>query len=392
MTATQGNTTKQRKMAAGQDKAQTGGRSALRALRLGLARAARDVFGMPLSVIGATQTRAAQEALPAHLSDERLLILLDGPDRAIGVASLDRACLAALIQQQTMGMVTGTEPVERPYTGTDASLAAPLIDAVLERAANLSDSIADKQCLTGFRFGARADSVRALMLAVEAERFRIFDLTVEFDGGPGQGALCLVLPEPVKGAQEDAGAIAGRGVRMGRAVGNARADLTVVIGRLQVSLSELTQMRLDDVLPLQEPLIDRADLVGINGQKIATARLGQAGGLRAVRLNETAMGRHRQRTDGDFEPNALTPPPEAETGVTLDMPTAPGVPAVWEDQNSDAPAPMAGFPTLEDSDDDALDPLGDLSPDAAAKEISALAGLTLDGAEDVDPSWPKEDV
>ena len=52
-----------RKVAAGRDDPKIEGRTALRALRLGLARAARDEFGLPIAIIGATQARAGQEQL-----------------------------------------------------------------------------------------------------------------------------------------------------------------------------------------------------------------------------------------------------------------------------------------------------------------------------------------
>ena len=71
MAAAERNSAIQRKMAAGQEGTQPGGRPALRALRLGLARAARDLFELPLAVIGATQARLGQSALEGHLDGDR---------------------------------------------------------------------------------------------------------------------------------------------------------------------------------------------------------------------------------------------------------------------------------------------------------------------------------
>ena len=211
-----------------------------------LARAARDALNLPVSVIGITQARMTQAALVGHVDGDRLLMLLDGEAAGAGVLSADRSCLAALIQQQTMGQVTAADPGDRPFTATDAAMVAPLADAMLARAAELSEAAADRQALGGLRFGARVADVRAMQLALDAERFRVFDLTLDFAGGVRQGALCLALPI----AEEVAGASAPPADpdRMARVAGAARAELRVVIGQLQLSLADLSGMRPGDVL------------------------------------------------------------------------------------------------------------------------------------------------
>ena len=372
-------TTLKRKMAAGQGEAPSGGRSMLRALRLALARAGRDVFGLPLAVIGARQGRAIQETLARYLDDNRLLMLLDGPDRAIGAASVDRSCLAALIQRQTMGTVTGMEPVERGFTGTDAALVAPLIDATIKRATVRADLAADRHCISGFRFGARVSDVRALLLALEAERCRVFDLTAEFAGGKSQGTVCLVFPElipiPTVGSSDGSG-------RMERAIAKARADLMAVVGHLRLPLAELSHLRVGDVLPLTIPHLDRADLVSIDGRSVVSARLGQAGGMRALRLNEIGVAEARSERKPDFRPNS--PVGEAHDAVTLDLTALPDMPdlPVWEDDEASRETiNMDGFPLLDNADDGSTE-VDAIDPRAAAVEISSLAGIPAEGDSD----------
>lgn len=383
MEPTDATSTKQRKLAAGQDDAPGQGRSALRALRLGFARAARDVFELPCAVIGATQARIAQDALPEALGEDRMLILIDGPDRAIGVATLDHACLAAIIQQQTMCQVTGGEVAERPFTATDAAMVAPLIDGTIQRAAALSEIVADSDCLTGFRFGAKAEDMRTIVLAVEAKRFRTFDLTIDFDNGKLQGRMTLALPEaPTDTAEEDAAKAESR-ARMQRAVGGAQADMMAVIGHLRLPLAKLGQMQEGDLLPLVHDKLNQADLVAIDGRKVATVRLGQSGGWRAVRF----AAPNRMDADGpsggqEFKSHALAAPempaPAADVQMTdpvdmpapIDMPTAIDMPAAPPE------AAAMGFPAIEEDSEMALP---QMSPEDAAAEISELAGLTLGG-------------
>lgn len=364
-------------MAAGREAAPSGGRSALAALRLGLARAARDELGMPVLVIGVTRSRVAQDGLEQVMGDERLLILLDGPEGRVGAADLDRSCIAALIQHQTTGQVTSAEPADRPFTNTDAALAAPLLDAAIERACALTELPDEKLLLGGFRFGARAANLRALLLAVDAARFRLFDLTLDFAGGVRQGNLRLLLPEPELAETGELPAGAGR---MERVIGAARAELTVNIGRLQLSLTELSRLAPGALLPLEEPLLDRAEVLTIEGRQVAAAHLGQAGGFKAIRLLSAPVV--QGGVPQGFEPGA--PLPGAEDGGMPpgDFPALATDTADWPGDE----APAMSLP-INDDQDFGLD---DLSPEDAAQEITELAGLGDDilTGEGGEADWP----
>ena len=377
MTVGQSASVKHRKMAAGQEAAQPGGRSAVRALRIGLARAARDVFDLSLAVIGATQSRCAQAILARTLGEGRMLLLLDGPDALTGAVAVDRDSLSAIIQQQTTGKLTTGEVAERAFTSTDAALVAPLIDAALQRAAAIADILPDKRCLTGYRFGARAEDMRSLLLAIESERFRIFDLTLEFGGGVRQGRWCLALPEPEMPAAPDGDIPSGP--RLDRVAGAARAELSAVIGHLRLPLADLARMRPGDLLPLHTRHLDRADLIAINGERIASARLGQIGGMRALRLNETAE-RTMPRPEGEFHAGPL-PQSAAMGGMSAAMPSLSSLEEAGA-MPMDMAMGMPSLPTLPDIGGGYDDALTSLSPAQAALEISELAGLSLDETDE----------
>lgn len=374
--------TLQRKMDAGRNSAPAGERSGLKALRLALARAASKVFDLPLFVLAATQARCAQDMLDERIKDDRLLILMDGPGGQIGAVSADRACVAALTQHQTMGRVTGAAPAERGFTNTDAALLGPLIDAVLTRATALTDIAYDRQCLSGFRFGARCEDLRSLMLTLEADRFRVFDLTVDFAGGKMQGVITLALPEPENGAvpePEENNETVVHGPRMEQAVGVAQAELTAVIGRMKLTLSDLSSLKMGDVLPLQNRRLNEAQLMSISNHEIAKGRLGQIDGLRAVRLNETS--RETESSDGGLGEFSS----QITVGSELEMM---GSDDAFGDELGSLDAigdgldnlPMTGddvgLPALPDPDaDEAFEPM---NTDDVAMEISQLAGLSME--------------
>lgn len=341
------------------------GRSAAGALRLGIARAAANLFDLAVSVIGVRQARADQDAVGQHLSDDRLLILLDGPHGLTGALVLDRALMVAMVQQQTMGRVTATTPDDRPFTATDAAMVAPLVDATLERAAKLAELPADVLCLTGFEFGARVEDRRSALLALDSDAYRVFDLTLELDGGPLHGELCLILPEPkpqVDTSQETSAK--QDSPTLGHAIGVARADLIAVISRVRVPLAELSKMQPGDLLPLVQERLDRIELVSITGQKVAVGRLGQSGGLRALRLNES-----RSPVQGDRDAFA--------SGVNSKA-TALEDPMTVEGHLVDPVAEPVSVHVRPDTQAD--DDLPKMSADEAAIEISALAGLEEDEA------------
>ncbi|MDU9002510.1 FliM/FliN family flagellar motor C-terminal domain-containing protein [Sedimentitalea todarodis] len=341
------------------------GRSAAGALRLGIARSAANLFDLAISVIGIRQARAEQDAIGRHLSDERLLILLDGPPGLTGALVLDRALMVALVQQQTMGRVTATPPDERPFTATDAAMAAPLVDATLERAAKLAELPADVLCLTGFRFGAHVEDRRSALLALDADVYRVFDLTLELDGGPLQGEMCLILPEPKPQAETTRDASTAQDPpTLGHAIGVARADLIAVISRMRVPLADFSKMQPGDLLPLVQERLDRIELVSITGQKVAVGRLGQAGGLRALRLNE-------MRTPTLADRDAFA----SGTGAKA---TALDDPMTVEGHLVDPEVDPAGVDVLSESETE--EDYSGMSPEDAAVEISALAGLRTDEA------------
>jgi flagellar motor switch protein FliM len=372
----------ERKLAAASQANRATGRSALRALRLALARTARDLFDLPLAVIGAKQARCDHAGLARFLGEDQLLVLLDGSDGLAGAVSLDGACVAALIQQQTMSRVTGTAMAERAFTGTDAALAEHLIETLLSRAAELADLPEDRRCLSGFRFGARVEDIRSLELTLDADRFRVFSLTVDIAEGAMQGAICLLLPDlpadPVKPGTKGGQAVAP-GPRMDQAFGVMRADLTATICRLRLPLSELAAMQPGDVLPLMRERLEETELIAINGRPVAAGRLGQINGLRALRLNETVSAHDPldSPTENGFASRVVVDEPDGDGPLTLDgsvvhpeeaLPQQAGLPAVIDAGGSGNAA------TQQDSDSANL--LDHMTPEEAAAEISQLAGLS----------------
>lgn len=351
-----------RKLAVAQDERQGDTRSVLRALRLALARSADDTVGLAMSVIGATQSRRDQDVIGRAIAEDRLYLILAGQNGLLGAACMDRACVSAMLQQQTTGQVTGTAPSDRPFTETDAAMVAPFLDAFLPRAAEQCEVQTDRQCLSDFSFNARAATRRGLILSLEQESYRVFDLTVEIAGGRVQGHITLILPDPLalpEPEQSEVGQDPVAGLE--QSFGVMRAELNAVVARVRLPLSALAGMKPGEVLPLIENRLDRIEILSIEGHNVAQARLGQCKGMRAVRMNEKLPEPEVTDASERFADHRALPSPGAAPSVTTQR--------------------VSSDPTevSQDLGDIELE-LAEFSPEDAAAEISELAGL---GAEEL---------
>ena len=260
--------------------------SPARALRLATEKTANDVFSLVLSVQAVARSRVDHPGLLALIPDGLLLLLLDGPDGAVGVMTLDSATLSALIEMQTVGQVLPRPPRDRPLTRTDAALAAPLVDGILQRMTQDLSDHADRYWACGFRFGAMIDDRRSLGLTLDAPDYHVFRVDLDIAGGARQGEVILVLPwreDPEQHRRAADREVSGR--QLQTRVMDAPVRLDAVLCRVSLPLSEIGKLVVGDVLPLPAEALREIALEGVGRRRVATGRLGKIDGLRAICLN-----------------------------------------------------------------------------------------------------------
>ncbi|APG46694.1 FliM/FliN family flagellar motor C-terminal domain-containing protein [Phaeobacter porticola] len=275
----------------------------LKALRRSIARSAADLCDLPVAVIAARQANRIPEDLAAHLSDKHLLVVLDGPNGRIGAATLDAPTVTALIQQQTMGQVLGKAPSERNYTPTDAAMVADFLERTFGKVVSMLAQQKDEAIFSGYRFGAQVEDVRSLVLGLEAEDYRVIELTLDLACGQMQGHLTLILPEPSAEDLGQAGQAAhAAGPSLGSNLGSMRAELRAVLCKMKVPANEFSSLEEGDLLPLDQAFLYETEMISISGQAIAQGRLGQMNGARAVRLTDsrTKLVSDRAADEGAF--------------------------------------------------------------------------------------------
>ena len=235
--------------------------------------------------------------------------------------------------------------------------------------------------------------MRSLLLALEADTYRTFDLTLDLDAGKLQGRMGLILPDPSTFETKGDGDDGLFNLSLGSNMGVMRAEMSAVLCRFRLPVSEFTALKKGDVVPLDSAFLYETELVGINGQVIASGRLGQLNGSRAIRLSQgSGAAEHDEApafasgmTGGGLpapEPMAAEPLGLEVAANTLQDPMG-GLPMDGMPMDD---LPMGGLDDLPGGDFAAEGDNGELpgtgpgdlsgfDPDDALAEISDLAGL-----------------
>lgn len=284
-----------RKLAASRGVQADGGPGAARAWRLALARAARDQMKLPLEVADLVLDRLSLAELLELPEGHAMIVVLEGPRDGLGLMVIGAGVLAAMIEVQTIGKVAATAPSPRKPTRTDAAMVAPMIDSALIglEAALLQEP--DLIWAGGFRYASFLDDPRPLGLLLEDTTYRVLRADVSLANGVRTGRVMLALPADGRGA-----APVGRPVDaalLGPAFTALLADqveatdcvLAAVLTRVSMPLSQVLGMAVGHVISLPRAGLDRISFEGLDGRVVATGKLGQNRGMRAIRLTPTAV-------------------------------------------------------------------------------------------------------
>lgn len=354
-----------------------------KALRRALSRTADVLWDLALVTQSVTVEMLDQDEVVEALGPRDLLILLDGPEGALGLASVDRQVLTGVVEVQTIQQVTQM-PVEedRLLTQTDAAMMAPLIDGALTRLADTMEEHPLHLQLDGYRFGAMLEDSRAAGLILDAAGYRAFRAEIDLALGRRRGRMTLFLPE--RKLRHDT-------PEAGRGVGPHEERLSRVAARLDAKLARITMplgraetLKPGDLLSLPPDALDKIEVTAGRGDLVARGRLGQLNGLRAVRLNWPVTG----VTAGSME-MAAAADTAPEAGFGQDAPTAapdvavPDLPQVAEPAEEDLP----DLPPMDfDGGDFDFSGLGDDTPDEGGGEpMAALPEIDMGDGFDAAP-------
>lgn len=319
-----------------------------RCWRLALARAARDAAGLDLEVRSLGITRASLTEIIDTAPDRALVAVLDGPEGGLGVLLLSPEVTSSLIEMQTLARLAPQPPAARKPTRIDAAMVAGVIDRAL---AGLEDALAEEADLVwagGFRYASFLEELRPLTLMLEEDVYRVLRAGVDLHaraplgqaaGGAGSGGpttatrtgeVILIVPATGRGPRPAALATPEDALTpqfrqaLSAQVMQAGSRLEAVVGRLSLPLARVMALKPGEVLALPVASLDAIVVETPDGRPVASGRLGQNRGMRAIKLAE--LGHQRDTANGPAErrasvqasaPGTALAPPQTEPDLRV---------------------------------------------------------------------------
>lgn len=276
-----------RRMTRSQDKAVAENPpTASRAVRLALTKAANDTVGLVLSVQGVAEEVTLLDDMLATLGDDLMLIGLEQGGSLYGLIALDMQLRAAIVEMQTMGALVAQQAEDRAPTRTDKTLSDPLVGAFLAAFPEAVQNTPLEGWMDGVTHTDRIDSTRAAGLVLEDVNYRIVRMSVDLGIADRNGMLIVALPlvkEVIPTVVEPPTRIDWEPA-FTQAVSEATACFDALLHRFAVPLATAQSLKVGSVLPLPGCTVNSVRLIAPDGQCVGQAKLGQAGGHRAVRL------------------------------------------------------------------------------------------------------------
>lgn len=260
--------------------------TAARAVRLAVARAANDTVGLVLTVTGMGEDIQPLDGLLDSLADELMLVGLERDGHLAGIMALDTQLRAAVLEMQTVGSVIAAPAETRPATGTDKTMCDPLLLALLDALPVAMGGSELDGWIDKCRLGNRIGSARAAGLILRDCDYRLLRLTVDLGVADRQGEVLIALPPLAQAALVEPELIDNLdwGTQFRLAVSDAPATLTAHLHRFTIPLAKARALQVGQVLPLPGCNVHSVRLISSDGHKVAQAKLGQLGGMRAVRI------------------------------------------------------------------------------------------------------------
>ena len=320
--------------------------------RLAFGRALRVCDNLPFSVADLTESRMPLCEVLERLESGMFLAVLENGAAGPGLIILDADIATAVVDFQTLGQIPPALPESRRKpTRTDSALVAPLVDQMLTELDAMPAP--DSGWATGYRFASFMDDPRPIGLILDDCDYIVLQThlaaipprSAALAGhAPVQpeaerartGAFLLALPvtpiadpvaaniaphdgeEPMPDGQPTAApADSGIAQAMRSALQAYPVTLNAILARVPMALGAATTLKPGDMLEVSVCALEQVRIEGLDGLPIATARLGQARGNRAVRVTSDQPA----RDDPKFLSAALS---QTQPG-TGKLPTAPAI-------------------------------------------------------------------
>ena len=339
-----------------------------KAVRLAITRAADKTHSMVISVSSLQEEVVGLDDLLAAFDPDLMLLAMVAGDRIQGIAAIGPELRAALLELQTIGRVLDMAAEPRKPTEADARLSEPLVTAFLAHLGVTAAQTPLDGWGDGFVVGDKLTSARAAGLILDDGQYRVIRIALDLGVADRVSELAIALPSRSKAAEKIVKPeVSGDWTTRFQAVVNGSpAQLDALLHTFKMPLFRAESLSVGQVIPLTGCTVSSIKLLAADGRRVATARLGQSGGMRAVRIEQAP---HVQMEDMD----TLTAGGGSGGGAPLvpDLPLMTDNDPMGHDSTIDIPpVEMMQDPlSWEDADDaQTPTPMGDAAPLSWADE------------------------
>lgn len=274
-------------------------------LRKAVSRAAEDMHELVASVAGFGENRLGLTALLETLPDPALLMSMTDANGRRGLAVADVQVISALVEHLTTGRIVPGEAAPRRPTRTDAVMVSDFLDRFLGLFDEMLQTLPDVPPVRSFRYSALLAEPRMVQMALEDVDYRLYRLRIDLGRGARSGEMLLAFPFAAARATGPGPADAAGWQRdLDAAVMQSEVPVRAVLHRVLMPLDDITRWRPGDMLDIPVAALTAVELEGIDRRVVATAKLGQVTGHRALRI----------QTLGD--PETKSAPPRPVAGAT----------------------------------------------------------------------------
>jgi flagellar motor switch protein FliM len=238
----------------------------------------------------------------AALPETGLVAALEDRDGNRGLIGLSHGVVDALIEVQTTGKVEERGLPARPVTRIDEALSRDFLDLSLAAWTHETTDHEDRDWPERMSFGSAVPDRRQLPLLMPDQAYHLFSATVSLgEDVPRTGQAVLLLPctGPARrpGAAQPSGTASGADkvqapeqpaewkLAMEASMQEAELTLDAVLLRTRRSLYEVERLQPGDLIHFGPSELASVRLETSAGRHVATGRLGQIGGMRALRLS-----------------------------------------------------------------------------------------------------------
>jgi len=307
----------------------------MRQMRRALGRAADAAAGLSASVLSIGEEDIEFDALiDSGPQGWVVLGLRDGANVGLtGLFLIDPSLRSAFVEMQTMGDLLPPSKNHRAVTRTDSVLSMPFAIRLMKELDEVGFG-GDAVDPASYDIGV-IDGLHTAGLVMTQGMYRCWRISVQVGGGEREGEFMVAMRLADEVVEVAASPSSDWTARLRAAVEEAPAELDAVLTCIKLPIDKIRAFEVGQVLHLPGTTVGSVTLTGPDGTQVATARLGQVAGKRAVRIERPEI----ELQDSAPAAPVAAPEPAFEGGVNA-------APAKMENQQTPgAPAHLVAGPS-----------------------------------------------